>query len=132
MPQVAITPTPRRTRTGANADTPPDDGGRKAAIADIVTRYGRGDSIRKIAAETGRSYGNVHRILVDANVTLRPRGGTPQPPLTTAQARTVVIRYAQRRQSIKMIAAETGWSLKAVRGALADAKVRLRPYRRDS
>ena len=42
---------------------------------DYVKRYGAGSSIRKIAEETGRSYGFVHRLLVEAGVTLRKRGG---------------------------------------------------------
>ena len=42
---------------------------------DYVKRYGAGSPIRKIAEETGRSYGFVHRLLVEAGVTLRKRGG---------------------------------------------------------
>ena len=42
---------------------------------DYVRRYGRGDSIRMIAADTGRSYGFVHRLLVESGVQLRKRGG---------------------------------------------------------
>ena len=34
-----------------------------------------GESIRELAASTERSYGFVHRILVEAGVTLRGRGG---------------------------------------------------------
>ncbi|GAA1769831.1 helix-turn-helix domain-containing protein [Nonomuraea bangladeshensis] len=32
-------------------------------------------SIRTIAEAVGKSYGFVHRVLTDADVTLRPRGG---------------------------------------------------------
>ena len=42
---------------------------------DCLRRYGAGDSIRKIARETGRSYGWVHRILVEGGAVLRGRGG---------------------------------------------------------
>ena len=38
-------------------------------------RYDKGESIRSIAASTGRSYGFVHRILTETGVTLRGRGG---------------------------------------------------------
>ena len=38
-------------------------------------RYDNGESIRTIAASTGRSYGFVHRILTETGVTLRGRGG---------------------------------------------------------
>ena len=109
-----------------------NDGGRKAAIADIVTRYGRGDSIRKIAAATGRSYGGVHSILVEAKVEFRPRGGPHPTPLTTEQARAVVVRYVRDRQTIKQIVAETPWSYKVVRDALTAENVNLRSSRQDS
>jgi hypothetical protein len=38
-------------------------------------RYDGGESIRSLAASTGRSYGFVHRILTETGVTLRGRGG---------------------------------------------------------
>jgi hypothetical protein len=38
-------------------------------------RYHGGESIRSLAASTGRSYGFVHRILTETGVTLRGRGG---------------------------------------------------------
>ena len=38
-------------------------------------RYHSGESIRSLAASTGRSYGFVHRILTETGVTLRERGG---------------------------------------------------------
>lgn len=38
-------------------------------------RYDSGESIRSLAASTGRSYGFVHRILTENGVTLRGRGG---------------------------------------------------------
>jgi hypothetical protein len=42
---------------------------------DLKKRYEKGQSIRDLAESTGRSYGFVHRLLVDAEVTLRGRGG---------------------------------------------------------
>jgi hypothetical protein len=42
---------------------------------DAVRRYNAGDSIRTIATSTDRSYGFVHRVLTEAGVILRPRGG---------------------------------------------------------
>lgn len=50
---------------------------REALAAELVTKYQAGDSIRDLAAETGRSYGFVHRLLVENGVTLRGRGGAP-------------------------------------------------------
>jgi Helix-turn-helix domain len=41
----------------------------------LGSRYDSGESIRSIAASTGRSYGFVHRILTETGVTLRGRGG---------------------------------------------------------
>jgi predicted transcriptional regulator len=37
--------------------------------------YEKGASLRELAGQTGRSYGFVHRVLTDAGVTLRGRGG---------------------------------------------------------
>lgn len=42
---------------------------------DCLRRYNAGESIREIASSTGRSYGFVHRILVEGGATLRARGG---------------------------------------------------------
>lgn len=41
-------------------------------------RYGKGESIRSIADDAGRSYGWVHALLRSNGVDLRPRGG-PKP-----------------------------------------------------
>ena len=43
--------------------------------ADLKRRYDAGESIRSLAAATGRSYGFVHRLLGEAGVELRGRGG---------------------------------------------------------
>ena len=43
--------------------------------ADLKKRYDSGESIRALAATTGRSYGFVHRILTENGVSLRGRGG---------------------------------------------------------
>ncbi len=48
---------------------------RSRLAADLKKKYEQGSSIRALAAETGRSYGFVHRLLVDGGVTLRGRGG---------------------------------------------------------
>jgi predicted transcriptional regulator len=48
----------------------------RAALAqDLAMRYRAGDSIRELAESTGRSYGFVHRLLGEAGVQLRGRGG---------------------------------------------------------
>lgn len=43
--------------------------------ADLKKRYESGVSIRDLAAEIGRSYGFVHRVLLESGATLRGRGG---------------------------------------------------------
>ena len=48
---------------------------RAELAAEVCQKYERGESIRALAAETGRSYGFVHGLLVDGNVPLRGRGG---------------------------------------------------------
>ena len=51
-------------------------GGERSKLAsDLKRKYTSGSSIRELAAETGRSYGFVHRILAESGVTLRGRGG---------------------------------------------------------
>ncbi|SDR25698.1 helix-turn-helix domain-containing protein [Thermostaphylospora chromogena] len=48
---------------------------REKLAADLKKRYAAGESIRALAASTGRSYGFIHRILSESGVTLRGRGG---------------------------------------------------------
>jgi predicted transcriptional regulator len=50
-------------------------GDRNKLSADLKRRYSSGSSIRDLASETGRSYGFVHRMLSEAGVVLRGRGG---------------------------------------------------------
>ena len=42
----------------------------------LVERYAAGESLTRLAADTGRSFGHVRRLLLDAGVTMRPRGGS--------------------------------------------------------
>jgi len=42
---------------------------------ELRKRYENGDSIRALAASTGRSYGFIHRVLSESGATLRGRGG---------------------------------------------------------
>jgi hypothetical protein len=49
----------------------------RATLAeDLKRKYEKGASIRALAEASGRSYGFVHRILTEAGVTLRGRGGS--------------------------------------------------------
>ena len=51
---------------------------RSKLATSLAGRYEAGESIRSLAAETGRSYGFIHRILTERGVTLRGRGGAPK------------------------------------------------------
>jgi len=48
---------------------------RDRLASDLRKRYDGGESIRSLAASTGRSYGFVHRILGESGASLRQRGG---------------------------------------------------------
>lgn len=48
---------------------------REKLAAELKRRYDSGESIRSLAASTGRSYGFVHRMLSESGVRLRGRGG---------------------------------------------------------
>ena len=48
---------------------------RETLAAELSRGYSEGKSIRALAEETGRSYGFVHRILSESEVSLRSRGG---------------------------------------------------------
>lgn len=49
--------------------------GRKDLAASLVKRYQRGESIRSMGEDIGRSYGFVHGVLAESGVTMRGRGG---------------------------------------------------------
>ena len=48
---------------------------RSKLSADFTKQYAKGRSIRELADTHGRSYGFVHRLLVESGVELRSRGG---------------------------------------------------------
>lgn len=49
---------------------------RTKVAADFAALYRQGDSIRAIVARSGRSYGTVRDLLLEAGVKLRTRAGT--------------------------------------------------------
>lgn len=52
-------------------------GPQRAALAEkLKAQYLKGKGIRDLAATHGRSYGFVHRVLVESGVELRGRGGS--------------------------------------------------------
>ncbi len=66
--------------------------GRKDLAATLVDRYQRGESIRAMAEDIGRSYGFVHGVLAESGVQMRSRGGATRG--AAAQARRAAIRKA--------------------------------------
>ena len=50
-------------------------GERDRLASELRRKYDNGESIRSLAASTGRSYGFVHRILSESGTSLRGRGG---------------------------------------------------------
>jgi len=66
--EVGVTETLKKGTRVTGAD-------RTKLATDLRKRYTAGESIRALAAATGRSYGFVHRILAESGVALRSRGG---------------------------------------------------------
>ncbi len=58
---------------------------RNSLADDLRKRYDAGESIRLLAASTGRSYGFVHRLLSESGATLRSRGGANRPSAADAE-----------------------------------------------
>jgi hypothetical protein len=66
--EVRVTETIKKGTRVTGAD-------RTKLASDLQKRYKAGESIRALAAATGRSYGFIHRILSESGVSLRGRGG---------------------------------------------------------
>ena len=64
--------------------------GRQDLASQLVQRYQRGESIRSMAEDIGRSYGFVHGVLAEAGVEMRTRGGATRGP--AAEARRKALR----------------------------------------
>jgi hypothetical protein len=59
---------------------------RSKLATDLKRRYDSGESIRALAADMGRSYGFVHRLLTETGVNLRGRGGATRAAVGKAAA----------------------------------------------
>ena len=66
--------------------------GRKNLAATLVERYKKGESIRSMAQDIGRSYGFVHGVLAESGVQMRSRGGATRG--AAAEARRAAMRKA--------------------------------------
>lgn len=64
--------------------------GRTSLAQALVERYKRGESIRSMAQDIGRSYGFVHGVLAESGVQMRSRGGATRG--AAAEARRAAIR----------------------------------------
>lgn len=73
MPVMAKTPELGRNQRVTGSE-------RAKLGGELLKRYQKGQSIREICAETGYSIGRVRRLLVDAGVEFRGRGGTQGRP----------------------------------------------------
>jgi hypothetical protein len=68
----------------------------------FAKRYESGMSIRKIAADCGRSYGFVHGVLKEAEVDLRGRGGATGGP--RRGAKSAAKRSTTKKAALKTVA----------------------------
>jgi transposase len=65
-------------RTDPNRQVRGDE--RRELTEFVSAEYDKGKSIRDIASNIGRSYGFVHRLLAEAGIELRTRGGARKGP----------------------------------------------------
>ncbi|MFC3494322.1 helix-turn-helix domain-containing protein [Glycomyces rhizosphaerae] len=65
-------------RTDPNRQVRGDE--RRELTEYVSVEYEKGQSIRDIASTIGRSYGFVHRLLAEADVDFRTRGGARKSP----------------------------------------------------
>lgn len=71
MPKTATKSTTAPIKKGARITG--DE--RETLKADLKKAYEGGATIRELHEETGRSFGAIQRLLLEAGVTMRPRGG---------------------------------------------------------
>ena len=96
---------------------------RQAMAEELAGRYNQGASIRSLARESGRSYGLVQKLLREAGVEFRPRGGAdPASPETKAERETVQQEQADDQPDVEALrlAVETA----VARAEKADRKAR--------
>ncbi len=81
---------------------------RGTLAAQFAERYARGESVRAIAEDTGRSYGFVHGVLVESGTTLRGRGGATRGAAVekTATKKTATKKTAAKKTATKRTAAK--------------------------
>lgn len=70
--------TAKAAKTDPNRQVRGDE--RRELTEYVTVEYEKGQSIRGIASTIGRSYGFVHRLLAEADVDFRTRGGARKGP----------------------------------------------------
>ena len=85
-------------------------GDQRSSLAKVFgERYAGGESIRSIAADSGRSYGFVHGVLKESGASLRGRGGATRGP---------------RRGAVDKLADEVGAATGAVAASVERTKAK--------
>lgn len=74
---------------------------RQTLGAQLAERYRAGESIRALAAETGRSFGFVHGVIKESGVTLRGRGGATRRSSPVAATATVETPVSQAHPPVE-------------------------------
>jgi hypothetical protein len=78
-------------------------GANRSKLADeLKKQYDKGASIRELADSSGRSYGFIHRVLAEAGVSLRGRGGATRGKSTAeknASTKAATAKKASARQA---------------------------------
>ena len=72
---------------------------RDTLASQFAKRYNAGESIRKIAEDSGRSFGFVHGVLVEAGVDLRGRGGATRGAAKKAAAKKSAAKKAPAKKA---------------------------------
>lgn len=83
---------------------------REDIASQMAERYTAGDSVRKIAADHNRSYGSVHKLLNEAGVSLRGRGGATRGAAGSSAARKT---EANKKATTKKASAKKAAAKKA-------------------
>ena len=88
---------------------------RDTLASQFAKRYGAGESIRKIAEDSGRSFGFVHGVLAEAGVALRGRGGATRGAKKAAAKKAPAKKTVAKKAPAKKTAAKKAPAKKTAR-----------------
>ena len=124
---LAESGTPRRPSGPDGTSAPQGSPRREEQTAEVVRRYTTGgQSVERIARDTGMSPSKVYGLLVESGTPRRSRGWSPafanktSSPRRAEQTAEVVRRYTTGGQTIQSIAQDTGMSYSKVRKLLVE------------